>query len=119
MINNIKLLSYKISAILLLIAFLSSCSGSKKNNYDYQLAWSSFKIVNINVRDDYSVQNLLLELGVDPLPEYIDIEVIAGFENDNYIRLDGTQKRYNWSDLSNNSQNYLRSYKGNNKIKIN
>lgn len=83
------------------------------------MAWSRFKIVNINVRDDIKVQNILSELGVNPIPEYIDIEVISGSENDNYILLDGTRKRYNWSDLSQSSQNYLRNYRGLNKIKVN
>lgn len=116
--SNIIFFSKTAAAVFLLI-FIYSCSGSDKKNYDYQLAWSSFKIVNINVADNYKVQNILIELGVDPIPEYIDIEVISGFENDNYIRLSGTINRYNWSDLSQSSQNYLRSYRGNNKIKIN
>lgn len=119
MINNFKIYSIKIAAVAFLLFFLYSCSSSNNTNYDYQVAWSSFKIVNINVRDDYKAQNLLLELGVSPIPEYIDIEVIAGYENDNYIRLDNTLKRYSWSELSSSSQNYLRGYKGNNKIKAN
>ncbi len=119
MSNSNKFQLFKLITASFLFVFLFSCSGSKKTNYDYQRAWSSFKIVNINVRDDYKIQNLLLELLVSPMPEYIDIEVIAGFENDNYIRLDNTSKLYNWSDLSSSSQNYLRSYTGNNKIKTN
>lgn len=119
MINTFKIFFFKIAAASFLLFFLCSCSGSDKTNYDYQLAWSSFKIVNINVRDDYKVQNLLLEIGISPIPEYIDIEVVGGYENDNYIRLDGTMKRYGWSELSASSQNYLRGYKGSNKIKTN
>lgn len=117
MVNKFKLIFYKISAASFLLIFICSCSGSSKKNYDYQLAWSSFKIVNINVADNYKVQNILIELGVDPIPEYVDIEVKSGFENENYIILSGTMKRYNWSDLSLSSQNYLRSYRGSNKIK--
>jgi hypothetical protein len=114
-----KIFSYKTFAASILLMFICSCSGTDKTNYDYQQAWSNYKIVNINVKDDYKVQNLLLELGVSPLPEYIDIEVIAGFENDNYIRLDNTMKRYSWSEISSSSQNYLRGYKGTNKVKTN
>ena len=119
MVNKIEKNYLKIFIASLLFIFFFSCSGSDKTNYDYQLAWSNFKIVNINVRDDYRIQTLLLELGVSPIPEYIDIEVISGFENDNYIRLDNTMKRYSWSEISSASQNYLRGYKGSNKIKTN
>lgn len=119
MTKKISLFSVNFAFAAFIILFLCSCSGTDKTNYDYQLGWSSFKIVNINVRDDYKIQNLLLELGVSPLPEYVDIEVIAGFENDNYIKLDNTMKLYSWSEISSSSQNYLRGYKGNNKIKTN
>ena len=119
MIKEFKIHSLKIAAVSFLLIYMCSCSGSNKKNYDYQLSWSSFKIVNINVKDDYKVQNLLIELGVTPIPEYIDIEVISGYENDNYIILDGTRKRYSWAELSVSSQNYLRGYRGSNKIKTN
>jgi hypothetical protein len=116
MIHKLTIAFFKTVAASFLLIYFCSCSGSNKN-YDYQLAWSNFKIVNINVKDDYKVQNLLLELGVNPIPEYVDIEVFSGYENDNYIRLNDTMKRYSWSELSATSQNYLRGYTGSNKIK--
>lgn len=119
MISKLKIVFLKTTVAFLLLLFFYSCSGSDKKNYDYQLAWSNFKIVNINVGDNYNVQNMLLELGVSPIPEYIDIEVVSGFENQNFIRLSGTSNLYNWSDLSQSSQNYLRSYRGSNKVKTN
>lgn len=117
MTDKTKIFYFKTITPVIFIFLLCSCSGSDRTNYDYQLAWSSFKIVNINVREDYKVQNILLELGISPMPEYIDIEVRAGFENENQIRLDNTAKLYSWSQISSASQNYLRGYQGSNKIK--
>jgi len=114
-----KIINAHVLLILIIISFYS-CSGSKQTNYDYQKSWTNFKIVNIHVSENVRIQNILTEIGIKNLPEYIDItvDVFSNNQNDRYLYLDDLRKPYLWNVLDKRDQNYLLNWTGSNKVKL-